>query len=104
MKRDSIARRRRKRRPKAMDVRTLRSVLTVAITALEDDLLAAIEPEEKRRTASVLAQVAGVYTKMTAEHDWQQELADVRKELHDATTRLSGSKGASASTRPPAPN
>lgn len=104
MKPDSIARRRRKRRPKPLDVRTLSSVLTTAITALEDDLLAAVDPEEKRRAASVLAQVAGVYTKVTAEHDWQQELAAVRKELHDATANLGRAKGAGASVRPPAPN
>lgn len=103
MKPESLARRTRKRRPKALDLRALSRVLTTALTALEDDLLAATDPEEKRRAASVLAQVAGVYTKVISETDWQDELAKVKEELRDATTRLSRPTGTSqgpSSTRP----
>lgn len=104
MKGDSIARRSRKRRPKPMDVRTLSRVLTTAITALEDDLLTAESAEDKRRSASVLAQLAGVYTKVNGEQEWQQGLADLRRELHDATASDGRAEGASAIVRTPAAN
>lgn len=101
---ESIARRGRKRRPKPMDVRTLSRVLTTAITALEDDLLKATDPEEKRRSASVLAQLAGVYTKVNGEQEWQQSLADLRRELNDATASPRRTQGAGAHARTPAAN
>ena len=85
MKEDSIARRGRKRRPAPMPVRTLSRVLTTAITRLEDDLIASTDPEETRRTASALATLAGVYAKVTEAHAFEEDLAALRKELHEAT-------------------
>jgi hypothetical protein len=47
-----------------MDLRTLSRVLTTAITRLEDDLLASVDPEEIRKLAHALATVAGTYTRL----------------------------------------
>lgn len=94
MKPDSVARRTRKRRPQPMDVRTLSRVLTTALVRLEDDLRASTDPEDTRRTASALATLAGVYTKVTEAHAFEDELAKIRQELHDATQSLGRPAGA----------
>jgi hypothetical protein len=87
-----------------MDVRTLACVLTTALRRLEDDLIASTEPEDTRRTASALATLAGVYTKVTTEHTFEEELAALRKELHDATAALGQPAGTGASDLAPPVN
>ena len=71
-----------------MDVRTLTRVLTAAIGRLEDDLLKSDESEETRRTASTLATLAGVYTKLLEASTFEEQLAEIRQDLHEATARL----------------
>jgi len=69
-----------------MPVRTLSRVLTQALTRLEDDLLASVDPEETRRTASALATLAGVYAKVSQATTFEEDLTELKretKELHD---------------------
>ncbi len=82
VKPDSIARRKRKRRPKAMDLRTLSKVLTEAIVALEDHLEAITKPEkvdgeELRKTAHALATVSGSYVKTLEQSDLSARLEEL---------------------------
>jgi hypothetical protein len=77
MKEESKARRQRKRRPKAMNLRTLSRVLTTAITRLEDDLLETSEPEEVRKIAHALATLAGCYGRLAETADLEARIAAI---------------------------
>ncbi len=79
----SDAKPKRKRRPKPGDVASLRRVLWDAIRKVEH-LTETGDPDTVLRAVSALSTAAGVYLKCSAEHGFERELADIRKELHDA--------------------
>ena len=109
MKQASIARRGRKRRPPPMPVRTLSRVLTTAITRLEDDLLASVDAEETRRTASALATLAGVYAKVTQTVALEDQVEEIRSALDEVrreidAERANAQRPASAGQGPATPD
>jgi hypothetical protein len=90
-----------------MPVRTLSRVLTQALTRLEDDLLASVDPEETRRTASALATLAGVYAKVTQATTFEEDLTDLKretKELHDLIAAEGRGRHPSEPPSAPAPD
>lgn len=51
------------------------------------------------RAGHTLAALANSYRAVTAEHDFERELADLRRELYEATAALGRAAGARAVTR-----
>ena len=57
------------------------------------------DPGDLCRAGNTLAALANAYRAVTAEHDFERELADIRRELHEATAALGRAASRSASAR-----